>query len=71
MLSPFDFYREIIPDYETFVEALQYPLPAHLRVNLLKTEVAPVVKKMNARGITLIPLSEKPKLYRVIASSSH
>jgi hypothetical protein len=26
---------------------------------------------MNARGITLIPLSEKPKLYRVIASSSH
>jgi tRNA (cytosine49-C5)-methyltransferase len=64
MLSPFDSYREIIPDYETFVKALQHPLPAHLRVNLLKTEVAPVVKKMNARGITLISVSEKdPSLF--------
>jgi len=64
MLSPFDSYREIIPDYETFVEALQSPLPTHLRVNLLKTEIAPVVRKMNARGVTLIPLSEKdPSLF--------
>ncbi len=64
MLSPFDSYREIIPDYEKFVEALQHPLPTHLRVNLLKTEIEPVIKKMNARGMILIGVTERdPSLF--------
>jgi len=64
MLSPFHSYREIIPDYEKFVEALQRPLPTHLRINLLKTEIAPVVKKMNAMGMTLIAVTERdPSLF--------
>jgi NOL1/NOP2/sun family putative RNA methylase len=54
----------IIPDYEKFVEALQHPLPTHLRVNLLKTEVAPVIKKMNAMGMALIAVIERdPSLF--------
>jgi tRNA (cytosine49-C5)-methyltransferase len=64
MLSPFDSYREIIPDYKKFLEALHHPMPTYLRVNLLKTEVAPVVEKMNDRGITLVALTERdPSLF--------
>ena len=64
MSSPFDAYREIIPDYQGFLEALHRPMPTHLRVNLLKTAVAPVIKKMNDRGITLIPVTKSdPSLF--------
>ncbi len=64
MPSPFDSYREIIPDYEGFLEALHRPLPTHLRVNLLKTDVSSIVKKMKARGLALIALSPRdPSLF--------
>ena len=64
MLSPFESYRELIPGYDRFLEALHSPMPTHLRVNLLKTEVAPVVKKLNARGVALIPLTDRdPSLF--------
>jgi NOL1/NOP2/sun family putative RNA methylase len=64
MLPPFHSYREIIPDYERFVDALQHPLPTHLRVNLLKTEIAPVLRKMRSIGMRLVPVTERdPSLF--------
>jgi NOL1/NOP2/sun family putative RNA methylase len=64
MESPFERYREIIPDYESFVEALHKPLPTHVRVNLLKIEARSLVEKLRAKRISLISVTEKdPSLF--------
>jgi NOL1/NOP2/sun family putative RNA methylase len=49
----FDHYQDIIPDFSSFQQSLQYPLPTHLRINLLKTEPSDVVTRLEAQGISL------------------
>jgi NOL1/NOP2/sun family putative RNA methylase len=62
--SPFERYRDIIPDYQSFVKALHKPLPTHLRVNLLKIEPYPLIQRLKAKGIPLIEVTEKdPSLF--------
>jgi NOL1/NOP2/sun family putative RNA methylase len=64
MESPFERYREIIPDYKSFVKALHNPLPIHLRVNLLKIDPYALVQRLAAKGLSLISVTEKdPSLF--------
>lgn len=54
MEKPFQQYREIIPDYEGFVESLFRPLPTHLRVNLLKIETPDLLKLFERKGMSVL-----------------
>jgi NOL1/NOP2/sun family putative RNA methylase len=64
MESPFERYREIIPEYGSFVEALHKPLPTHVRANLLKMDACSLVEKLRAKGIFLVRVTEKdPSLF--------
>jgi len=58
MNSPFECYREIIPDFQNFLESLLKPMPVHLRLNSLKIEPAPLVSMLEEKGIELIPSIE-------------
>ncbi|MCF8062814.1 MAG: RsmB/NOP family class I SAM-dependent RNA methyltransferase [Deltaproteobacteria bacterium] len=50
----FSRYREIIPDYSDFLEALQQPLPAHVRVNRLKASPEAVTAEAADEGVRLV-----------------
>jgi tRNA (cytosine49-C5)-methyltransferase len=58
MNSPFECYREIIPDFPIFLESLSRPLPVHLRVNSLKIEPANLVSMLKNKGIDINPSGE-------------
>lgn len=47
-------YREIIPDFSGFLEAVQRPLPVHLRVNRLKAQPERVVAELADEGVHLV-----------------
>jgi NOL1/NOP2/sun family putative RNA methylase len=49
----FEEYREFIPDFDDFLESLNYPLPTHLRINLLKVEPHLLVLNLAKKGIYL------------------
>ena len=49
----FERYREIIPDFEGFVEALRLRLPVYIRVNTLKIGVEPFRSLMGEQGYDL------------------
>ncbi len=49
----FEAYRDIIPDFSLFQERLQKPIPTHLRINRLKTEPGPLVRRLKSRGVWL------------------
>ncbi len=53
MTFPFECYREIIPDFDLFLESLSRPMPVHLRINSLKVEPANLVSMLGERGIDL------------------
>jgi tRNA (cytosine49-C5)-methyltransferase len=61
MNSPFEYYREIIPDFDLFAESISRPMPAHLRVNSLKVEPATLVSMLKNKGIDIIPSSKVNK----------
>lgn len=50
---PFESYKEIIPDYEDFLESIQKPLPVHLRINRLKAEPRAALESLQQRGVVL------------------
>ncbi len=52
----FYLYREIIPDFEDFLRALQLPHPSHLRVNTLKCTGEILRDRLSQYGATLRPL---------------
>jgi len=58
MNSPFECYREIIPDFPEFLESLSRPMPVHLRVNSLKAEPAKLVSMLDKKGIDIMPSCE-------------
>jgi len=58
MNSPFECYREIIPDFQIFLESLSMPMPVHLRINSLKIEPAILISMLKEKGIDLMPSSK-------------
>jgi len=58
MNSPFESYREFIPDFPVFLESLSRTLPVHLRANSLKVEPADLVLMLKNKGIDVIPSIE-------------
>ena len=49
----FNEYREIIPDYESFLSAINRPFPTHIRINTLKSQPEMVLSSMKAYGADL------------------
>ena len=46
----FNEYREIIPDYESFLSAINRPFPVHIRINTLKSQPEMVRSSMESYG---------------------
>ncbi|NLA74815.1 MAG: hypothetical protein GX846_05005, partial [Deltaproteobacteria bacterium] len=59
MYNFFNPYREIIPDFNEFIESLGRPLPVHLRVNRIKTETEKLINILSERGIQLRPAGDE------------
>ena len=51
MTPLFDHYREIVPEFPTFQEALRRPLPTHLRVNKLKIQPERLSDILTKKGV--------------------
>ena len=51
--DPFEDYKEFIPEYDGFVEALKQPLPVHIRVNRLKARPEQVLRELAGEKIAL------------------
>jgi NOL1/NOP2/sun family putative RNA methylase len=49
----FDEYRDIIPDFETFLESLKTPPRQHLRVNTLKIKTQVLLKALENKNVHL------------------
>jgi len=49
----FNDYRKIIPEFDLFREALHSPLPKHIRVNTLKTDVSSLIGSLEEKGVHL------------------
>ncbi|OAG26876.1 NOL1/NOP2/sun family putative RNA methylase [Thermodesulfatator autotrophicus] len=62
----FERYRDIIPDFERFLEHLKEPLPLYFRLNELKCPDPEIVLKGLARqGVKAELVSGLPRFYRV------
>ena len=49
----FDRYRDIIPEFDSFSDALHQPFPAHLRVNRIRIEPCELSARFAEKGIRL------------------
>ena len=61
----FDRYREVIPNFSQFLEALQRPLPVVLRTNLLKADPSRLRAELEARGCRVTAYAWCPACLRV------
>ena len=59
MYNFFNPYREIIPDFDAFIESLNYPPPVHFRVNRIKVEPDRLVNILKKRGVSLTPMGDE------------
>lgn len=59
MYDFFNPYCEIIPDFDDFIESLNYPPPVHFRVNRIKVEPGRLVDILEERGISLTPMGDE------------
>ena len=59
--SIFDNYREIIPEFNDFIESLKSPPPVHLRVNSIKTTPQKLVAMLAEKGIDLKGMGDGKK----------
>jgi 16S rRNA C967 or C1407 C5-methylase (RsmB/RsmF family) len=59
MYDFFNPYREIIPDFDNFIDSLNRPAPVHLRVNRIKAEPERVVNILAERGVLLKPMGDE------------
>ena len=58
MVQTFKRYRDIIPDYEGFLSALEQPLPVSIRANTLKIASSPFQDFMRKQEYDLEPVPE-------------
>ncbi|MDZ7373853.1 MAG: RsmB/NOP family class I SAM-dependent RNA methyltransferase [candidate division KSB1 bacterium] len=70
VLPTYSRYRDIIPDFETFLEALKRPVPVHVRVNTLKTNPPELEARLRALGATVSPEPLNPLVWRISGLSS-
>jgi len=49
----FNDYRKIIPEFDLFRETIHSPLPKHVRVNTLKTDVSSLIGSLEEKGVHL------------------
>ena len=56
-------YSEIIPDFDGFIESLNYPQPVHFRVNCIKVAPDRLVNILEARGITLKSMNDEGRRF--------
>ncbi len=56
MIKTFNRYRDIIPDYDGFLAAVERPLPVSIRANTLKMDPGPFQGLMRERGYDLKPV---------------
>ncbi len=63
MYDFFSPYREIIPDFDAFIDSLGRPMPVHLRVNRIKVEPERLVHILTERGINLKPMGDEGKRF--------
>ncbi|MFQ5657651.1 MAG: RsmB/NOP family class I SAM-dependent RNA methyltransferase [Candidatus Methylomirabilales bacterium] len=64
MASAFERYRDIIPDFAAFLEAMESPAPTHLRVNTLRIAPEEFQQQMELRGYPLAPVGGIPEAFR-------
>lgn len=57
MTPLFEPYVEFIPDFPSFQESLESPLPTYIRVNRLKSDPISVLNSLEEKGIRLIQAS--------------
>jgi len=55
----FEYYRDVIPDFSSFQESLEYSLPTHLRINLLKTDPLDLIARLEAQAIAVRRASDE------------
>jgi NOL1/NOP2/sun family putative RNA methylase len=60
-----DRYREIIPDWEAFWEAIHRPLPTVIRCNTLRVEPEGLRERLEGKGFRLSPLPWDEGLFQV------
>lgn len=65
-LSMIEPYRDLIDDWDAFVEAVRRPEPQTLRVNRLRTTVEAVQEELEAEGFELEGLEGQPFMLRVV-----
>ncbi len=63
-------YRDIIPNFEAFMEALERPQPTTVRVNRLKAKPGQVADALRRRGFEVTPLSWNEWFLRVDGEGS-
>lgn len=63
-------YRDIIPDFEAFMETLERPKPITVRVNRLKATPKQVADALRQRGFNVTPLSWNEWFLRVEGEGS-
>ncbi len=61
----FNRYREVVPEFELFLDALGRPPPVHVRVNTLKARPAAVAERLASAGVPVAPEPWCPWLLQV------
>ncbi len=62
---PFERYRQIIPDWDAFVEAARRPEPTTIRVRSGRIAPGDLVERLERLGFRLAPLEGQPDLFHV------
>ena len=63
MRNFFNDYKEIIPDFDDFINSLDKPAPVHFRINRLKADPGKVVDILRERGIKLKAMGDKGRRF--------
>ena len=63
MRNFFSPYSEIIPDFDDFIESLNFPLPVHFRVNCIKVKPERLVDILETKGINIIPMGDEGRRF--------
>ena len=61
----FNRYKDIIPDFEGFLESLRQPPPVYIRVNTLKIDSGDFISLMKERGYDLFPVEGIEEAFRL------
>lgn len=64
MVQAFERYREIIPDFPAFLNALRMPQPTHLRINPFRVKREEFQHAMEDRGYRIAPVAGIPDAFR-------